>query len=125
MWTYKQSTGSLINNSGAVVGTGYSGNGAGLNNPASQAAVSVGPIPQGQWIMTEFVAEGDDCGLGVIHLDPAPGNDMAGRDGGFRIHGDDPSKPPFSASDGCIVYGHAADRQAIWDGGDHLLEVIQ
>lgn len=125
MWTYKQSTGSLINASGEVVGTGYSGRGAGLNNPEAQAIVNVGPIPRGAWLMTSYTAEGDAHGLGVIRLEPKPGNDMAGREGGFLIHGDLIGKVGlFLASEGCIIYGLAADREALWNSGDHALEVI-
>lgn len=122
MWTYRQTTGDLTDPTGNVTGKGYSGNGLGLNNPAAQAIANVGPIPQGRWVMSQWVENDPKCGLGVIYLDPAPGNDMAGRDGGFRIHGDN-ALANQSASDGCIIFGHAADRQAIWASGDHLLEV--
>jgi hypothetical protein len=44
-WTYKQSTGELDHN-GAAIGAGYSGHGAGLNNPAMQNVHDVGPIPR-------------------------------------------------------------------------------
>jgi hypothetical protein len=47
---------------------------------------------------------------------------MFGRSG-FRIHGDNASAN-HTASDGCIIAGHAADRTAIWNSGDHVLEVV-
>jgi hypothetical protein len=46
-WTYSESTGALTNPTGVVAGTGYSGCGAGYNNPAAQGTDNVGPIPQG------------------------------------------------------------------------------
>jgi hypothetical protein len=48
MYTYSQPTGILTRN-GATAGQGYSGHGAGRNNPAMQAARDMGPIPQGQY----------------------------------------------------------------------------
>lgn len=45
MWTYKQSTGSLSDPSGKSWGFGFSGQGAGLNNPLYQNERNIGPIP--------------------------------------------------------------------------------
>ena len=47
-WIYQQSTGYLALNT-IFVGTGYSGNGAGLNNPGAQDQHNVGPLPQGMY----------------------------------------------------------------------------
>ncbi|MDR8732084.1 hypothetical protein FEQ05_01558 [Burkholderia pseudomultivorans] len=44
-WQYSQSIGQLTHGTGAVVGRGYSGRGAGQNNPQMQNPVGMGPIP--------------------------------------------------------------------------------
>ncbi len=43
---YQQSTGEFRRD-GVLLAMGFSGNGAGMNNPAMQERVNVGPIPQG------------------------------------------------------------------------------
>ena len=58
-------------------------------------------------------------GVRTIILEPDPANRMFGRSG-FRIHGDN-AHANRTASDGCIIAGHAVDRQRIWDSNDHLL----
>ncbi|MPW09303.1 hypothetical protein GCT19_27215 [Paraburkholderia sp. CNPSo 3155] len=45
-WTHSQSSGTLSRD-GSLVARGYSGHGAGKNNPVMQAVRSVGPIPEG------------------------------------------------------------------------------
>jgi hypothetical protein len=47
-WSYSQSTAALFLD-GALIGAGYSGNSAGLNNPDLQNDPDVGPIPQGSY----------------------------------------------------------------------------
>jgi hypothetical protein len=47
-WTYAQKSGELQQD-GKPAATGYSGAGAGKNNPAMQNLHDVGPIPQGDW----------------------------------------------------------------------------
>ena len=44
MWTYSQNTGDLLDPKGNKVGTGYSGNGPGLNNPAMESVADVSSI---------------------------------------------------------------------------------
>lgn len=48
-WTYQQSTGILRHDGAIVASNGYSGRGAGKNNPSMQTIANVGPIPQGTW----------------------------------------------------------------------------
>ena len=121
MWVFQQSTGKLTNPAGVVVGVGYSGNGADLNNPAGQGDVKHGPCPQGEWTIGPFF---DDPQKGpiVAHLYPCPGNDMDGRDGGFMIHGDNPAMN-YTASDGCLILSRPL-REAIQASGDKGLEVV-
>ena len=121
MWTYQQSTGNLIDRFGAVLGRGYSGNGSDLNNPAAEAVVGHGPIPQGVWTIGTFETY-PHLGEVVAPLLPCEGNTMDGREGGFFIHGDNPLMN-HTASDGCIVLSRVL-RHAIADSGDTSLQVI-
>jgi hypothetical protein len=102
-WEYSQSTGQLTyvnNESGArtPVGTGYSGQGAGWNNPAMQNVSNVGPIPQGTW---DIGGATTTRGPITLPLAPRPGTNTFSRDA-FLIHGDNPQRNQ-SASQGCII----------------------
>src|SRR5437870_7779771 len=83
-WLYKQSTGSISIN-GAVVGTGYSGHGTGLNNPEKEKEPNVGPIPVGEWTISEAFKHNSKGPL-VMRLTPV-GHIAHGRTE-FLIHGD-------------------------------------
>ena len=97
-WTYEQGTGRLLHN-GAVVATGYSGNGAGLNNPNQQMVPNHGPIPRGSYtIGQQHNVPGN---VGVMNLTPKPGTNVGPRFG-FLIHGDN-SAANQTASDGCVI----------------------
>jgi RHS repeat-associated protein len=93
--------------------TGYSGAGAGRNNPNMQDIVDVGPIPQGCWIVG---APTGSRGTGPysLPLTPLPGNDVFNtpRDpNSFLIHGPNANRPNDS-SNGCPVIDRPS-RQAI------------
>jgi Protein of unknown function (DUF2778) len=121
MWTYKQSTGELKRDAGAVVGTGYSGMPPlGKNNPAQENVHLVGPLPRGLYTIG---APHDNPQLGpyAMYLAPDQENTMFGR-GGFFMHSDSISHPG-KASEGCIVIAEAV-RQQVWNSGDHRLQVI-
>jgi Protein of unknown function (DUF2778) len=120
-FTYSQSTGRFSRN-GALIGIGYSGHGPGLNDPAMEAAVGVGPIPAGHWTI-EPARAGGRLGPMVMNLDPAPPFKALGRSL-FRIHGDN-GKGDHSASDGCIILGPVYRKQiaAAVAGGDTALTV--
>ena len=77
---------------------GYSGRGAGLNNPAAQNQRNVGPIPRGDYTVG---APTRRRGPMTLPLTPDPGNDMQGRSG-FLVHGDNPAQNN-TASEGCII----------------------
>ena len=113
-WTYSQTTGNLIDPSGEIVGQGYSGNGADLDNPAGQADVGHGPIPQGAWTIGTFFDDPGGKGPIVAHLTPNTGTDTLGRSG-FMIHGDN-SAANHTASHGCIILSHTL-RCLIRDSG--------
>ena len=118
MWTWDQSAG-LLTRAGKSW-RGYSGKGRGKNNPAMQAALGLGPIPQGRW---QIVGRRDSPNTGpcTLVLVPDPGTDTYGRSE-FRIHGDSIAHPG-TASHGCIILPRAV-RDAIWASGDRALQVI-
>lgn len=81
--------------------SGYSGHGAGVNNPIAEAIHAEGPIPRGVWRIGTWI---DHPRLGPLsfRLYPFPsGRSVFGRSG-FLIHGDN-RKRNRSASTGCIV----------------------
>jgi hypothetical protein len=118
-WTYKQSSGEL-DHDGAVAGTGYSGHGDGLNNPAMQSAADVGPIPQGVYTIGLPHSPPDHLGPLAMPLTHVSG-DIFGRSA-FFIHGDN-AAGNHSASDGCIILARPI-RQQIADSPDRDLQVI-
>lgn len=119
MWIYSESTGKLTHN-GAVVSCGYSGLDKGKNNPAMQAAVGIGPIPQGRWNIC-YVKDSPNTGPFTIVLMPCPGTKTFNRSE-FRIHGDSVTNPG-SASHGCIILPRIA-REEIWQSLDRDLTVV-
>jgi hypothetical protein len=118
MWRWDQSAGRLVR--GAQTWRGYSGAGRGLNNPALQMAVGIGPIPQGHWTIVSR-CDSPNTGPCTLTLVPDPGTETFGRSE-FRIHGDSIAHPG-TASHGCIILPRAV-RDAIWRSGDHALEVV-
>ncbi len=102
------------------VGTGYSGHGDGLNNPAKESEHNVGPLPKGQYTIGQAHTH-VHLGPLSMELTPSGGQNMFGRSG-FFIHGDN-SKMDHSASDGCIILGPAI-REKISTSGDHTLNVV-
>jgi len=114
-WTYNQSTGILTDPAGHVVGTGYSGHGAGVNNPTLQNQRDVGPIPQGSYTIGPAYHD-SHRGPNAMRLTPVNGTRTFGRDG-FLIHADNRHQN-HTASEGCIILrpalrdriAHSADR---------------
>jgi hypothetical protein len=85
-----------------LIGLAYSGNGAGLNNPAMDGVHNVGVLPAGTYTADLDTVPADaNKGPRVWKLTPDPSNDMKGRSG-FMVHWDTRSQT-FVASDGCIV----------------------
>ena len=101
-WGYQQSTGTLTKD-GIFEGTGYSGTGAGRDNPAMQNVPNVGPIPQGSYTIGPEYDEVPGLGPCVMHLDAQPGTETFGRSE-FRIHGNNAEN---DASHGCVILGPA------------------
>lgn len=119
MWTYRQARG-LLTRDGSFEGTGYSGHGPGLNSPAMQHVIGVGPCPQGLYTIGHWHDE-PHLGPCVAHLEPDASNEMFGRSA-LYIHGDN-KKGDQSGSDGCIVLGPFI-RHAMKDSQDNQLQVI-
>jgi hypothetical protein len=85
MWTFDRSSGGL-DHDGVLCGFGYSGHGAGINNPAMEQVHNVGPIPAGKWRIGPFFHHAEKGPL-CADLTPIEGTDAFGRTG-FLIHGD-------------------------------------
>ena len=119
-WKYIQSTGQMFNPDGLIMSTGYSGAGAGKNNPAMQNVQDVGPCPVGFYDMGTAV-DTETHGPCVIPLTPRPENEMYGRSG-FLCHGDSVNAPG-TASKGCIIQA-AFVRHAMRDSQDRSLQVV-
>jgi len=117
-WKYKQSTGEL-DLSNIRVGSGYSGTGAGRNNPAMQTVQNVGPIPQGHYLIGA-PHDTETHGPYVMRLTPEPETITYGR-AGFLIHGDNRR---HDASQGCIILDPHL-RHRIWHSGDRRLQVLR
>jgi hypothetical protein len=116
-WVYEQSTGNI--SLGTIfIGTGYSGNGAGLNNPAAQDQPNVGPIPQGAYTIGPAHTPQDHLGPLALPLYPDPANTMFARFG-FFIHGDNQFMNQ-TASDGCIVMDYNIRQQIAYSGDTNL-----
>ncbi|MES9976471.1 MAG: RHS repeat-associated core domain-containing protein [Candidatus Thiodiazotropha sp.] len=128
-WIYSQSTGNLfyqpLTNQGGgppapVASGGYSGNGAGYNNPSMQNVPNVGPIPQGSWtIGTPY--NSPNVGPSAIPLTPNPGTNDYGRTD-FRIHGDN-SCMCANASEGCVIFNRHVRNQIINSGDPNFIVV--
>lgn len=96
-----------------LLGTGYAGHGAGVNNAAMQSVHNTGPLPQGTYRIDPPV-DTATRGPYVMWLTPDPANEMFGRSG-FGIHADEVANPGKRlASTGCIVMSNSA-RMAIWN----------
>ena len=120
MWTWGQTTGGLLDPAHRWIANGYSGIGAGKNNPVMQSVHSMGPIPCGHWTIDPAR---DDPHLGpcVMRLVPWPDTETFGRSG-FYIHGDSHSHPGL-ASHGCPILGPVT-RSMIAGSTDRTLFVV-
>ena len=116
---YQQSSGALYHNTD-LLGVGYAGHGAGLNNPAMQFVEGVGPLPCGWYTIGEPFTH-PHCGPFSMRLTPDAANEMFGR-AGFLMHGDN-ADCNHTASDGCIAIDRAI-REGVWNSTDHRLLVV-
>jgi type VI secretion system (T6SS) effector TldE1-like protein len=112
MLSYSQTTGEMRDAADVLLGAGYAGHGAGVNNPALQSIEDTGPLPQGIYTVNPPVNT-TTHGPYVMWLMPDPANEMFKR-AGFGIHADEIANPGKRlASTGCIVMSNPA-RLAIW-----------
>lgn len=119
---YHQATG-LLEHNGISLGSGYSGHGPGINNPAMQQVRMIGPIPSGTYNMQQPTMH-PELGPISMELQPWSTNQMFLRDG-FFMHGDN-SKGDRSASEGCIIMDRIVRGMvsaSVLDG-DNKLEVV-
>ena len=81
---------------------GYSGTGAGRNNPAFQDTPGLGPIPRGGWKYVGKPYKHPRTGRNTMRLTPLPDNECRRpRDcSSFRMHGNNRQN---DASHGCII----------------------
>lgn len=126
MWIWDQSAGTLSRN-GAIVSRGYSGKGAGKNNPALQNVPGVGPLPRGRYRIgaPRTSQRTGPFVMDLFPVDATPNDtrhDATGRSA-FQIHGDS-VKAPGTASSGCIILPRNV-REMIWRSGVHLIEVVE
>ena len=118
-WNYEQASGKLQQIGTTLQFLGYSGAGAGKNNPDKQDVKNVGPVPKGVYTINAPV-DTKTHGPFVLPLVPHPDNAMFGRSG-FLIHGDSVVNPG-TASEGCIIVNRPA-REVIWQSKDRVLIV--
>jgi hypothetical protein len=109
---YKQLTGQLFSKNKVLLGTGWSGNGVGKNNPKMQNVKNVGCLPQG-WYKIGAPYDSPHTGALTLPLEPYSDNEMFGRSN-FKIHGSAPnvdsngfiSGTTTPVSEGCIIMPH-------------------
>jgi hypothetical protein len=120
-WTYNQTTGNLTDPTGRLVGSGYSGVGRGLNNPAMQNQQNTGPVPQGAYTVGHAFHD-PHRGPNAMRLAPNPGTQTQGRSG-FMIHADN-RHHNHTASEGCIILAPQL-RDEVARSTDRTLNVTQ
>lgn len=116
---YHISSGTLTKD-GQIIGLGYSGQPECKNDPDKCSVHNAGPIPPGGYTIGEPF-DSHTHGPFVLPLTPSDTNEMYGRSG-FLIHGDSLMRPG-TASQGCIIMRRAV-RNAVYESGDRLLEVV-
>ena len=94
-WKYHSDTGQIESPTGFKLGDGYSGNGAGLNNPAMESAQGHGPIPRGSWTIGPFHDDPHGKGPVVAHLAPPKAATPGRGDHHNEVDGHDVPVPHF------------------------------
>lgn len=117
---YRIKSGKLEDSDGNLLGTGWSGQREGYNNPAMVSISKTGPLPPGTYAIGPAYTH-PHLGPVVMNLNPDPGNEMYGRDD-FRIHGAAELNPELS-SEGCIILPRSV-REALVARADRTLEVV-
>lgn len=120
MWTYRQASGTL-DHDGLIAGVGYSGAGAGKNNPSMESIANEGPLPCGLYTIGDPF-DSPTHGPHAMHLIPDADNEMFGRSA-FLFHGDS-SEHPGRASEGCIIMARTV-RGTVSKSADNRLTVTR
>lgn len=121
-WTYEQASGWMTSPDGGKLAIGYSGVGAGLNNPSAENIPFVGPLPRGTYTIGAPI-DSAKHGPFFLPLSPDAANEMFERND-FGIHGDEIAHPgQHLASEGCIILPRFA-RGRIAESLDKVLQVI-
>lgn len=98
---FSQTTGNMTDDDGALISKGWSGNGAGKNNPLMQAVHNVGPLPQGKYHLSGWFSH-PRLGPMVARLTQFEGETFGRND--FFIHGASKNLDKHGQeSQGCIV----------------------
>ena len=112
------------------LGSGYSGKGAGVNNPSMENVPGApgkpvaGPLPEGKYTMGKEQTNTTGSGhklANSMRLTPDAGNNMHGRSG-FLMHG---GSWNLTSSEGCIVVPDVNVRNAVGSSGTNQLTVTQ
>jgi type VI secretion system (T6SS) effector TldE1-like protein len=119
-WTYEITTGRLYDDSGVLIGVGYSGDPQYKNNATAQSMKAQGPIPEGSYMICQ-PEDSPVHGPFAMPLNPDPSNLMWGRSG-FMMHGDSVTAPG-TASEGCVIMSRDV-RESVWNSMDHTLVVV-
>ena len=125
-WEYCQNTGAInfVNNiTGQVtpIDKGFSGHMQGFNNPSLQAVPYVGPIPVGEYLISQPIFNDAHLVGPVFNLTPINGTNTYTRKD-LMIHGGNPHNYTLSSL-GCIIAGPLT-RWKIAFSGDQDLHVI-
>jgi hypothetical protein len=107
------------------VGSGYSGIGAGLNNPAMQNVDSTGPLPQGLYNIgpqKDNMTSDNHNLIMSMRLTPNAKNQMFHR-AGFLIHGPH-GNDHHDSSNGCPILSRSI-RDQIGSSDDKCFQVVQ
>lgn len=118
-WIYSQSTGAIWKPDFIGFAVGYSGYGAGKNNPILESERNVGPIPRGFYVIGKPYTS---TKVGPIAIPLSPHCHKAHERTDLLIHGDS-IKNPGSASKGCIVLPRSTREEIVFSSVKVLLVI--
>lgn len=121
VFTFIQSTGAILDETGHQIAIGWAGNGEGRNNPAMQSVHDVGPLPQGVYRVNPWEETHGHLGPMVAPLIQIEGETF-GRSA-FFIHGPSRGANYGQESKGCIVVPRPL-RAKIKAGAPNFLKVV-
>jgi hypothetical protein len=119
-WMYSQTRGTLSRN-GRTISHGYSGYDQGKSDWSIQTVRSVGPIPEGNYIIGS-PRHSNHVGAFAMPLTPASGKQTFGLNS-FFMHGESAGRHG-NVSGGCIIMDRIT-RERVWSSGDRQLRVVR